>query len=81
LLPVLRAATGSDGFRPAFSYTGTDLHTLLTLITSGHGLAVLPRSVPAQRAVPLTSPRLVHRTELLHGDLTEPAALLLSNLK
>lgn len=80
-LPVLRAATGSDGFRPAFTYAGTDLHTLLTLITSGHGLAVLPRSVPAPSTVPVMSPRLVHRTELLHGDLSEPAALLLSNLK
>ncbi|MER7243816.1 LysR family transcriptional regulator [Kribbella sp. NPDC000426] len=80
-LPVLRAATGSDGFRPAFIYAGTDLHTLLTLITSGHGLAVLPRAVQAPGAVPLTRPRLVHRTELLHGDLSEPAALLLSNLK
>ncbi|WP_432889144.1 LysR family transcriptional regulator [Kribbella sp. CA-245084] len=80
-LAVLRATTGSNGFRSAFTYAGTDLHTLLTLITSGHGLAVLPRSAPAQAAVPLTSPRLVHRTELLHGDLSEPAALLLSNLK
>ncbi|TDW69721.1 LysR family transcriptional regulator [Kribbella pratensis] len=80
-LPVLRATTGSDGFRPAFTYAGTDLHTLLTLIAAGHGLAVLPSSAPVQTAVPLTSPRLVHRTELLHGDLSEPAALLRSNLK
>jgi DNA-binding transcriptional LysR family regulator len=80
-LPVLRAATGSNGFRSAFAYAGTDLHTLLMLISSGHGLAVLPRSVPARTVIPLTSPRLVHRTELLHGDLSEPDALLLSNLK
>ncbi|MFI5695827.1 LysR family transcriptional regulator [Kribbella sp. NPDC051586] len=80
-LPVLRAATGSDGFPPAFTYAGTDLHTLLTLIASGQGLAVLPRSADAPHTVPLTTPRLVHRTELLHGDLSEPAAALLSNLK
>lgn len=81
-LPVLRATVGSDGFRPAFTYAGTDLHTLLELIAGGHGLALLPSSVPVQTAVPLASPRLVHRTELLHGDLSEPAAaLLLSNLK
>ncbi|MEV4263577.1 LysR family transcriptional regulator [Kribbella sp. NPDC049584] len=80
-LPVLRATTGSDGFRPAFTYAGTDLHILLTFIAGGHGLAVLPSSAPVQTAVPLTSPRLVHRTELLHGDLSEPAALLLANLK
>ncbi|MFC6155205.1 LysR family transcriptional regulator [Kribbella jiaozuonensis] len=77
-LAVLRATTGSDGFRPAITYAGTDLHTLLTLIANGHGLAVLPRSAPAQVAVPLTSPRLVHRTELLHGHLSEPAATALA---
>ena len=50
--------------------------TLLTLIGSGHGLAVLPRSAvtPNLAAVPLTTPRLVHRTELLHGHLSDPAA-------
>ncbi|MFF0269530.1 LysR family transcriptional regulator [Kribbella sp. NPDC004536] len=75
-LPALRAAAGSDALRPAFTYNGTNLHTLHTLIAAGHGLAVLPRSAAAQElaTVPLTSPRLVHRTELLHGHLTEPAA-------
>ncbi|MET9268487.1 LysR family transcriptional regulator [Kribbella sp. NPDC003557] len=75
-LPALRAAAGSDALRPAFTYNGTDLHTLLRLIASGHGLAVLPQSAitPDLAAVPLTTPRLVHRTELLHGHLTEPAA-------
>ncbi|WP_202870668.1 LysR family transcriptional regulator [Kribbella sp. VKM Ac-2571] len=75
-LATLRAAAGSDALRPAFTYNGTDLHTLLTLIGSGHGLAVLPRSAvtPDLAAVPLTTPRLVHRTELLHGHLSDPAA-------
>jgi DNA-binding transcriptional LysR family regulator len=75
-LPALRAAAGSDALRPAFTYSGTDLHTLLRLIASGHGLAVLPHSAitPDLAAVPLTTPRLVHRTELLHGHLAEPAA-------
>lgn len=77
-LSVLRRATGSDGFRPAFVYAGTDLHTLLTLIADGHGLAVLPRSANAPHSVPLTTPRLVHRTELLHGHLSEPAAAALT---
>ncbi|WP_328997380.1 LysR family transcriptional regulator [Kribbella sp. NBC_00709] len=79
-LPVLRTTTGSNGFRPAFTYTGTDVHTLLTLIADGHGLAVLPRSTEAPHlaAVPLTGPRLVHRTELLHGHLSEPAAAALA---
>jgi DNA-binding transcriptional LysR family regulator len=73
-LSALRAAAGSDAFRPAFTYNGTDLHTLLTVIAAGHGLAVLPRSAltPDLAAVPLTVPRLVHRTELLHGHLSEP---------
>lgn len=75
-LAALRTAAGSDALRPALTYTGTDLHTLLTLIEAGHGLAVLPQSaVPQNRAaVPLASPRLVHRTELLHADLSTPAA-------
>lgn len=77
-LQILRATTGSNAFRPALTYAGTDLHTLLSLIANGHGLAVLPRSAPAQVAVPLTSPRLVHRTELLHGHLSEPAATALT---
>ncbi|WP_371407671.1 LysR family transcriptional regulator [Kribbella sp. NBC_00662] len=77
-LQILRATTGSNAFRPALTYAGTDLHTLLSLIADGHGLAVLPRSAPARVAVPLTSPRLVHRTELLHGHLSEPAATALT---
>ncbi|GAA1138190.1 LysR family transcriptional regulator [Kribbella jejuensis] len=79
-LPALRAAAGSDAIRPAFTYTGTDLRTLHTLIAAGHGLAVLPRSAVPQElaAIPLTSPHLVHRIELLHGHLSDPAAKALA---
>jgi DNA-binding transcriptional LysR family regulator len=79
-LTTLRSAAGSDGFRPALTYTGTDLQTLQTLLAAGHGLAVLPESATADglTAVPLTAPRLVHRIELLHGHLTDPAATTLA---
>lgn len=74
----LRAATGGGAFRPALRYEGTDLHTLTALAAAGHGLTLLPRSiataVPGTVAVPLTAPRLVHRTELLHGGSAQGAA-------
>jgi len=76
-LATLRAAIGSDALQPALTYAGTDLRTFLSLIGAGHGLAVLPESA-ADVGVPLTSPRLVHRIELLHGHLTEPAAAALA---
>ncbi|MGW2249666.1 LysR family transcriptional regulator [Kitasatospora sp. NPDC001660] len=81
----LRAATGADGFRPATRYRGTDVHALLALVATGHGLTLLPPSaldaVPGVVAVPITAPRLVHRTELVHGSLPEgPAALLAREL-
>jgi DNA-binding transcriptional LysR family regulator len=86
-LAALRAAAGSNALHPAFTYHGTDLRTLLTLIAAGHGLAILPRLTvtpsPAVAqgllAVPLTRPRLVHRTELLHGHLSDPAAKALAS--
>ncbi|MFY1692190.1 LysR family transcriptional regulator [Plantactinospora sp. WMMB782] len=68
-LPDLRAAARSDAPRPSFRYEGTDVAALVALVAAGHGLAVLPRSAVPDRAgvapVPLTAPRLVHRTELL----------------
>ncbi|MEU8224043.1 LysR family transcriptional regulator [Kribbella sp. NPDC048915] len=81
-LATLSAAVGADRFRPAFSYTGTDLHTLLALIEAGHGLAVLPASTitPNLAAVPLNTPRLVHRTELVHAGLSVPVAKTLADL-
>jgi DNA-binding transcriptional LysR family regulator len=79
-LDRLRAASGTDGYRPALRYEGTDVRALVALAAGGHGLALLPE--PTARggegvAVPLTAPRLVHRVELLHGGLAEgsPAAL------
>lgn len=75
----LRAASGTDGFRAALRYEGTDVRALLTLAAAGHGLALLPHSAaegaPGLVAVPLVSPRLVHRVELLHAAaLHDPAA-------
>jgi hypothetical protein len=51
---------------------------LLSLVAAGHGLAVLPASIPrivdAIATVELQSPRLVHRVELLHGYADQPTA-------
>ncbi|WP_264930218.1 LysR family transcriptional regulator [Streptomyces sp. A012304] len=70
-LAHLRDANGGDGFRPALRYDGTDVHVLTALAAAGHGLALLPRSaathVPGTVAVPLTAPRVVHRTELVYS--------------
>jgi DNA-binding transcriptional LysR family regulator len=56
----------ADGFRAALVYDGQDVAGLLALVACGQGLAVLPEKVVAD-GVPLSSPRLVHRTELLRG--------------
>jgi len=79
-LDRLRAASGSDGYRSCLRYEGTDVRGLVALAAGGHGLAVLPESAargPAGVAVPLTAPRLTHRTEVLYGGLPGdgPAAL------
>ncbi|WP_030787836.1 LysR family transcriptional regulator [Streptomyces sp. NRRL S-920] len=84
-LAQLRAANGTAGFRPALRYDGTDLRTLAALAAAGHGLTLLPRAaaaeVPGAVAVPLTAPRVVHRTELLYaGTLRGPAAALAAQL-
>ena len=56
----------ADGFRAALRYEGADVAGLLALVETGQGLALLPaRVVPT--GVPLASPRLVHRTELLRA--------------
>ncbi|WP_461079124.1 LysR family transcriptional regulator [Streptomyces deserti] len=80
-LSQLRAANGGHGFRPALRYEGTDVRTLTALAAAGHGLTLLPLStataVPGTAAVPVTGPRLVHRTELVHtGSLRGAAAAL-----
>jgi DNA-binding transcriptional LysR family regulator len=41
-LADLRRAAGTEGFRPAFRYAGTDILALLRLVAEGHGLAVAP---------------------------------------
>ena len=81
-LADLRAATGSDGFRPSLTYHGADVATLLALAAAGHGLTVLPRhavaAAPGVMGVPLSSPPLVHRTELIHGATTAHMAAVLA---
>ncbi|OKK22642.1 LysR family transcriptional regulator [Streptomyces sp. CB00455] len=76
---ALRAA------RAAARYDGTDLFALCALAAAGHGLVLLPRRVAeaagAGVAVPLSAPRLVHRTELLSpGIVTGAAAALAARL-
>jgi DNA-binding transcriptional LysR family regulator len=77
-LARLRAANGGGAFRPALRYDGTDIRVLIALAAAGHGLTLLPRSaatgVPGAVAVPLTEPRVVHRTELVHGGTPRGAA-------
>ncbi|MGI5458953.1 LysR family transcriptional regulator [Streptomyces sp. CA-249302] len=80
-LAQLRAANGGHGFRPALRYEGTDVRTLTALAAAGRGLALLPEpaatGVPGTVAVPLTHPRVVHRTELVcTGSLRGAAAAL-----
>ncbi|WP_345696513.1 LysR family transcriptional regulator [Kitasatospora terrestris] len=84
-LDRLRAAAGAGaGFRAAARYEGGEVRGLLALVAAGHGLALVP--LPAAggdgiAAVPLRTPRLVHRTELVHGALPEgPVALLVETL-
>ncbi|MGW1176094.1 LysR family transcriptional regulator [Kitasatospora sp. NPDC002543] len=80
----LCAAAGVDGFRPALRYQGTDLHGLLALVAAGHGLTLLPEEVlaaaPGIGCATIAEPRLVHRTELVHGILPEGPAALLARL-
>jgi DNA-binding transcriptional LysR family regulator len=84
-LDRLRAACGSDGYRPSLRYEGADVRGLIALAAAGHGLALLPesaaRGTEAGTAVPVTAPRLTHRVEILHGGLPDgPAALLAAAL-
>jgi DNA-binding transcriptional LysR family regulator len=75
-LADLRTVAGPDGFRPSLTYRGTDVTTAAHLVAAGHGLALLPTSAlpthPTTAAVPLVSPNVVHRTELLHATPVPP---------
>jgi DNA-binding transcriptional LysR family regulator len=83
-LAEIRRHAGVDGFRPAIRYEGSDLLSLIRLASAGHGLTLLPEpALPAgTTAVPVTTPRVVHRIELIHGTLREssPAAELAAML-
>jgi DNA-binding transcriptional LysR family regulator len=80
-LPEIRRLAGVEGFRPAFRYDGSDTLSLIRLAAAGHGLVLLPETaLPATgiTAVPVATPRVVHRVELAHGTLHagSPAAEL-----
>ncbi|MEU4409140.1 LysR family transcriptional regulator [Streptosporangium sp. NPDC023963] len=82
----LRELAGGGGFRAAFRYDGEDVRTVLNLAAAGHGLVLLPASVAvaaagATRGVPLVSPRVVHRVEVLYAEATGPAAALAAQLR
>jgi DNA-binding transcriptional LysR family regulator len=66
--PVL-AGRGPVVPAPHAVYDGDDMPTVLALVAAGLGAALLPASVgpfpDGVTAIPLRSPRLVHRTELL----------------
>jgi DNA-binding transcriptional LysR family regulator len=80
-LAEIRWHADTDGFKPAFRYTGSDVLTLIRLASAGHGLTLLPETVlPPEgvAAVPVSTPKVSHRLELLHGTLarSSPAAAL-----
>ena len=84
-LAQLRTASGTGGYRASLRYEGTDVRGLLALTAAGQGLALLPQSTiantPGINAVPVSAPRLVHRTEALHSStLDGPPALLAAAL-
>ncbi|WP_405716105.1 LysR family transcriptional regulator [Streptomyces xanthophaeus] len=93
-LPLAAALAGRPSARTAVRYEGTDVHGLCALALAGHGLVLLPRRVAeyaaagagagavgaaaAGVAVPLSAPRLVHRTELLVPGAPTGAATALA---
>jgi DNA-binding transcriptional LysR family regulator len=71
----------TEGFRPALTYTGQDTRTLIHLASTAHGLTLLPQSAltdPGITAIPIKTPRLCHRTEIIHAAsaLNSPASAL-----
>ena len=85
-LSRVRRVAGTEGFRTAFRYEGTDPLSLIALAAAGHGLTLLPTMVLAGHeiaAVPVVAePQIVHTVELIHGVLRDgsPAAELASLL-
>ncbi|GAA0924701.1 MULTISPECIES: LysR family transcriptional regulator [Streptomyces violaceusniger group] len=81
-LEQLRAVSRTDGFRTSLTYEGTDVRGLLSLTAAGHGLALLPhpatKGTPGIVTSPLIAPRLLHRTELLHGPAVDGPARTLA---
>ncbi|GAB2873942.1 LysR family transcriptional regulator [Lentzea nigeriaca] len=81
-VPLTGLRVVADGFRAGLTYDGAERSVLLALVAAGAGLAVLPERVKRSRpdlvAVPLAAPALVHRTELVHGSLSSPAAAVVS---
>jgi DNA-binding transcriptional LysR family regulator len=61
----------AEGFRGTLRYDGHDVAGLLALVAAGQGLALLPANL-VLIGVPVASPRLVHRTELLRGGGAAP---------
>jgi DNA-binding transcriptional LysR family regulator len=80
-LSEIRRLAGVEGFRPGFRYDGSDTLSLINLAAAGHGLALLPETALPKTgitAVPVATPRAVHRVEFAHGTLRagSPAAEL-----
>jgi DNA-binding transcriptional LysR family regulator len=73
-LADIRRMSGTEGFRPALRYEGTDVATLLNLAAAAHGLTLLPVTAvshPGIAAKAVSSPRVTHRVELIHGTLPQ----------
>lgn len=81
-IPLTALRVAADGFRSGLRYDGAERSVLLALVAAGAGLAVLPERVVPDRpdlaAVPLAAAP-VHRTELVHGSLTGPAAAIVAD--
>lgn len=67
---------GVPSVRLSAQYHGLDVRSLLDLLATTQGLALLPRSALSERSglvgVALSTPELVHRVETLHHRLASP---------
>jgi DNA-binding transcriptional LysR family regulator len=84
-LADIERMSGVQGFRPALHYQGTDTLTLLNLAATTHGLTLLPVTALPNSGIttkPVTTPRVTHRVELIHGTLrpNSPATHLVALL-